>query len=218
MTGEHRLAIRAPRSGSRLQQPPPCFVGIHADQITKDQWAQHRGHLVRRHILHPQWNKTVLSHAQHMDHSGRPFLGRVPGAVEIRRRHQCDHPVTPIQRIAHRHHEIPAHWPVPHIQLDGVPRLFQLPGRPLRPRAVRTGMTDEEILSVPTHSTSIPPSATPDASYLDSNPSGSTATSLRPPADMTGTLSWLGRRSAAERCRQFETNEPDRWPHGICTG
>ena len=48
--------------------------------------------------------------------------------------------------------------PVPRIQLDGVPGVGQLPGHPLRPRPVRTGMTDEEISTIPPHTTSIPPS------------------------------------------------------------
>ena len=48
--------------------------------------------------------------------------------------------------------------PVPGVQLDGVPGVSQLPGHPLRPRPVCTGMTDEEILPVPTHTNSIPPS------------------------------------------------------------
>ena len=54
-------------------------------------------------------------------------------------------------------HEVPARRPVPHIQLDGVPGLGQLPGHPLRPRPVSTRMTDEEINPIPAHAPSIPP-------------------------------------------------------------
>ena len=76
--------------------------------------------------------------------------------VKLRGREQRHHPVTPIQRIVHRSDEIPARGPVPHIQLNAVPGLGQLPGHPLRPRPVRTSVTDEEIDPLPTHATSIP--------------------------------------------------------------
>jgi hypothetical protein len=55
--------------------------------------------------------------------------------------------------------KIPARRPVPHIQFDGVPCLGQYPGHPLRPRPVRTGMTDEKISPLPAHTPSIPAGA-----------------------------------------------------------
>ena len=63
----------------------------------------------------------------------RPLLGGVPGPVEIRRREQRHHPVAPIQRIAHRRHEVLARRPVPHIQLNRVPGLASAARPPTPP-------------------------------------------------------------------------------------
>jgi hypothetical protein len=154
---EHRLAVRAPRPRHRLQQDLAGLLLGHPEQIPGDQRPQHRGHLPGGYLFHPHRHQPLG--ALHVDHRGRPFLGGVPGPVEIRRREQRHHPVTPLQRITHRRHEIPARRPVPHIQLDHVPRLGQLPGHPLRPRPVSTGMTDEKVNMLPNHSTSIPATA-----------------------------------------------------------
>ena len=71
-------------------------------------------------------------------------------------REQRHHPVRPPQRVVHRCHEVAARRPVPHIQLNGVPGIDQLPGRPLRPRRIPARMADEEINPVPAHVASIP--------------------------------------------------------------
>ena len=105
----------------------------------------------------PSAYQPALLGAWHVQRRGRPFLGGVPGPIEILCREQRHHSVATLQRIAHRGDEVLACRPVPHIQLDGVPGLGQLPGHPLRPRPVRTGVTDEKISPSPAHAPSILP-------------------------------------------------------------
>ena len=67
-------------------------------------------------------------------------------------------PVRPLQRRGHAGHEVLTRRPVPHIQLDGVAGLLQLPGQPLRPPGVPTGVTDEEIGPPTAHAPALHPS------------------------------------------------------------
>ena len=145
---ELRLAVGPLRPFRRRQQHPPRPVDIYPEHVTENQRPQHRGKLLRRHVFHP--------HRDQAAECRRPLFRGIPGPLEIRLRKQRYHPVRTIQRVAHRRHEILAWRPVPHIQLNGVPGRVQLPGHPLRPRPVSTGMTDEEINPTPTHTPSIP--------------------------------------------------------------
>jgi hypothetical protein len=107
----------------RLQQNSPCLPFIDTEDVPEHQRTQHSRHLSGRHFLHPYGDQTAAAATGHMQHRSRPFLGRIPGPVEIRGREQRQHPVAPVQRITHRRDEVPAGGPVPHIQLNRVSRL-----------------------------------------------------------------------------------------------
>ena len=156
---QRRRATGAPGTGHRLQQHLPGLLLTQPEDVPGQQRPQHSRSLRGRHILHSHRHQPGLLGTQHVQHRGRPFLRGVPVPVEIRGREQRHHPVAPLQRITHRQHEVPPGRPVPHIQLNRVPGIGQLPGHPLRPRPVRTGMTDEEISAIPHHATSIPATA-----------------------------------------------------------
>ena len=154
-----RIAPRERRRAGRAQPGQPAAQPgrgrglVQPGQVQRDQWRVQRGQGDR------------LDEHRH----DPPFRCRLPGergaqlgaaerGGEVGFGAHRQQPVRRLQRRGHAGHEVLSRSPVPHIQLDGVPGLLQLPGQPLRPRGVATGVTDEEIGPPAAHAPALHPS------------------------------------------------------------
>jgi hypothetical protein len=88
-----------------------------------------------------------------LDQRRRPLVAGIAAVGEVRRRQQRDHPVGRVHRGVHPGDEVVPGRPVPGVQLHRAPGLPQMPGHPLSPPTVRTGVADEEVnhTSIPAH-------------------------------------------------------------------
>ena len=155
---EHRLPVRPPRPGHCLQQHPPRPVRIQPGQVAENQRPQHRGHLRQRAWSPPApaADGPALSPARAPAPPSTPRW--CTGAV---RSTPADSSATTRSQRASASliasTKFPPGRPVPHIQLNGVPGIGQLPGHPFGPRPVRTGMANKEIGPFPAHTGQYPP-------------------------------------------------------------
>jgi hypothetical protein len=134
------------RTGWGRGHHPADGLDQHGDRLVGGQVEQIRHHdrrpqaAVQINGLDPQGNQLRVRVLASLREAGRPLVGGEPLRIEIGRRQQHQQRVVAVQCPVHRLDEVGARSPVDAVQLGRVPRGFQMPARPLRPRPVLAGV------------------------------------------------------------------------------